>query len=141
MARTRDFAKVVRKKIQSDPALAKAVEDDLFNVNIAMQIYDARTRAGMTQEAVAKAIDSKQSVIARMEDADYRGHSLTVLRKIADAVNCTLFVEFRPKVVSGESCEAATSMISDVDTSVDGVGFTSDPEIVSRSNHVEYCET
>ena len=34
-------------------------------------IYDARTKAGLSQSEIAALIGSKQPVIARLEDADY----------------------------------------------------------------------
>ena len=39
-------------------------------------IYDARTKAGLSQSELAALIGSKQPVIARLEDADYEGHTL-----------------------------------------------------------------
>jgi transcriptional regulator with XRE-family HTH domain len=47
---------------------------------------DARTGAGLTQRELAERIGTKQSVVGRMEDADYEGHSLSMLKRIADAV-------------------------------------------------------
>ena len=57
-----------------------------------MMLYEARTRAGLTQAQLAKKIGTRQSVIARLEDADYEGHSLSMLQRIAAAVNCQLEV-------------------------------------------------
>lgn len=37
---------------------------------------------------------STQSVIARLEDADYGGHSLTMLRRIAEAIGYDVEVRF-----------------------------------------------
>ena len=58
-------------------------------------IYDARTSAGLSQSEPAQLIGSKQPVIARLEDADYEGHSLTMLQRLAAALNsdwsCVLF--------------------------------------------------
>jgi predicted transcriptional regulator len=49
-------------------------------------IYDARTKAGLSQSELAVLIGSKQPVIARLEDGDYKGHSLTMLQRIAAAL-------------------------------------------------------
>jgi len=62
-------------------------------LDIAQMIYDARIQAGLTQEQLAKRVGTKQPVIARLEDADYEGHSLTMLQRIAKALNRTLHVE------------------------------------------------
>ena len=37
-------------------------------------------------EIASEIIQTKQSVIARLEDADYEGHSLSMLQRIADAL-------------------------------------------------------
>lgn len=41
-------------------------------------------------------IGSKQPVIARLEDADYEGHSLTMLQRIAIALNQRVEINFVP---------------------------------------------
>lgn len=50
-------------------------------------IFDARNKAGLTQKDLAKLVGTTQSVIARLEDADYEGHSLSMLSRIAAALN------------------------------------------------------
>ena len=56
-------------------------------MDIAQMIYDARTAAGLSQRELAKLVGTTASVICRLEDADYDGHSLTMLRRIANALN------------------------------------------------------
>ena len=94
MPRTKNFAEVIRNEIAADPALAAAVDAESFNAELAMKVYDLRTEAGLTQEALAELIGSRQSVISRIEDADYHGHSLDLLRRIAKALGRDLRVEF-----------------------------------------------
>ncbi|MEG4627088.1 hypothetical protein Q5691_22740 [Microcoleus sp. w1-18aA5] len=47
----------------------------------------------MTQQQLADRIGAKQSVIAWLEDAEYEGHSLLMLQKIARALNQRLEVQ------------------------------------------------
>jgi len=96
MAKTRDLAKVLRKKLASNPALRAEVEKERFNSEIARQILVAREQAGLTQEQLARLSGTHQSAIARLEDADYGGHSLSMLWKIAGALNKRLSLTFRP---------------------------------------------
>jgi len=56
-------------------------------MNVAQMIYDARTAAGLSQRQLAKVVGTTASVICRLEDADYDGHSLGMLRRIAEALN------------------------------------------------------
>jgi ribosome-binding protein aMBF1 (putative translation factor) len=94
MARTTNFAKMLRKKLAADPRLAAAVARESFKLDMAQKIFAARTEAGLTQKQLADRIGTSQSVIARMEAADYDGHSLKMLTKIAGALSLHLRVEF-----------------------------------------------
>ena len=94
MAPTKNFADVLRAKLAADPVLAQAVENAAVNRRIAAEIYAARTAAGLSQAQLASLTGTTQSVIARLEDADYEGHSLTTLKKIARALGLQLRVEF-----------------------------------------------
>jgi len=95
---TKDFAKIIRERLKQDPVLTEAVEEADFNVEIALQIYTARDEAGLTQEELAEQIDTRQSAISRMEDADYGRHSLSMLKRIAKALNKRLHIEFRQRI-------------------------------------------
>lgn len=66
------------------------------SAHIAQLIYDARTAAGLTQAELAKPIGAKQAVIARLEDAGYQGHSLTIHPRIANAPDQRLELRFSP---------------------------------------------
>ncbi len=66
-----------------------------INFEVAQMIFDAR--AGLSQSALAALIGSKQPVIARLEDADYEGHSLTMLQRIAAALEQRLILRFVPQ--------------------------------------------
>jgi len=48
----------------------------------------------LTQQQLADLIETKQPVIVRLEDADYEGHPLTMLQRIADALGQRLEVRF-----------------------------------------------
>jgi ribosome-binding protein aMBF1 (putative translation factor) len=94
MARTKNFADVIRSKLAANPDLADAVELEEFHADLAQEIHDARIAAGLTQKQLADRLGTHQSVIARMEDADYNGHSLSMLRRIAKALGKKFHVAF-----------------------------------------------
>jgi DNA-binding XRE family transcriptional regulator len=54
-------------------------------------------RAGLTQADLAKRIGTQPSQISRIEDADYNGHSMETLRRIAAALHATLRIELVPE--------------------------------------------
>jgi len=64
---------------------------------VARQIYELRTARGLTQQQLAELIGTKQPVIARLEDADYQGHSLAMLYRIGAALGCSVAVGFVPR--------------------------------------------
>ncbi len=70
------------------------IEGETVNVRVAQMICDARTTAGLTQQELADLAGTKQSVIARLEDADYEGHSLSMLHRIADSLGQRLDLRF-----------------------------------------------
>ena len=70
------------------------------NDTVAREIYELRKHAGLTQEQLAQRVGTTTSVICRLEDADYKGHSLAMLRRIATALNKRIelrFVNAHPK--------------------------------------------
>jgi DNA-binding XRE family transcriptional regulator len=79
----------VRRLVEREEARA---EDEL-----ARKIYDLRKQAGLTQERLAELVGTTPSVISRLEDSDYEGHSLTMLKRIAAAVNKRVEIRFVPK--------------------------------------------
>ena len=74
--------------------LAAAVEQESLNAHIAEKIYLARREAKLTQKQLAEKVGTHQSVIARLESADYTGHSLDMLKRIAEAVGKRVRVDF-----------------------------------------------
>jgi ribosome-binding protein aMBF1 (putative translation factor) len=70
----------------------------LQQIDLAMLVREMREEAELTQSELARRIGTKQSVIARLEDAEYQGHSLSMLERIAAAcgVNLKLRAEKKP---------------------------------------------
>lgn len=72
--------------IGTDPERRAGYEAALARAELAMMLYANRKAAGLTQAALATRVGTTASVISRLEDADYEGHSLTMLRRIAEAL-------------------------------------------------------
>ncbi len=73
---------------------AKEWDDFRVKAKVAMDIYEMRITAGMTQAALAALIGTKPSVISRLEDVEYRGHSLTMLEKIGRALGYDMDIQW-----------------------------------------------
>ena len=63
---------------------------------VARKIYDLRTKAGLSQREFAKRVGTTASVICRLENADYEGHSLAMLNRIAKALDKRVEIRFVP---------------------------------------------
>lgn len=94
--KTSDAVEILDRMMGTDPELHRLVEEARINAVVAQLIYDARNEAGLTQEALAQLVGTKQPVIARLEDADYEGHSLSMLQRIAAALNQRIEIRFKP---------------------------------------------
>jgi DNA-binding XRE family transcriptional regulator len=72
--------------------LERAKADDA----VARKINTLRVKAGLTQKELAKLVGTTASVISRLEDADYEGHSLAMLNRIAAAMDKRVEIRFVP---------------------------------------------
>jgi ribosome-binding protein aMBF1 (putative translation factor) len=97
MPQTKDALKILKKVTGNNEAVKTGIAQAKINFEVAQMIYDARIKAGLSQSELAALIGSKQPVIARLEDADYEGHSLTMLQRIAAALEQRLELRFVPK--------------------------------------------
>lgn len=76
-----------------------SLETERVNAEVARTIYDLRKAAGLTQKELADLVGTTQSVISRLEDADYGGHSLSMLSRIAGRLNRRLVIKMVPTSV------------------------------------------
>ena len=65
-------------------------------VEIAELIYQTRADAGLSQRELAERVGTTASTICRLEAADYEGHSMAMLRRIAGALGRRVEVRFIP---------------------------------------------
>ena len=96
MAKTTNALRIMHAMVGNDPRAHRLLNNARVNAQVAQLVYDARTAARLTQRQLAERIGTKQSVIARLEDTDYDGHSLSMLRRIADAVGKRLEIRLTP---------------------------------------------
>lgn len=91
---TSDAVKILDSRMDDDSQLRQLANQAVVNAEVAQLIYEVRNKAKLTQKQLAELVGTTQSVIARLEDADYEGHSLSMLQRIAAAVNKRLEVRF-----------------------------------------------
>ena len=73
--------------IGGDAAAQEEFEAGLVNIEAAQLIHDMRTKAGLSQRELARKAGTSASAINRLESADYEGHTIAMVRRIAAAVN------------------------------------------------------
>ena len=100
--KTRNALELIARDVADDPNVWRRVEQEKLNAQVARAIYDARTAAELTQKQLAELVGTTQPVIARLEDADYDGHSLTMLRRIAEALDRRVEVRLLPRRKSAQ---------------------------------------
>lgn len=91
--RTRDAVAILHGRyVKDEPKRKAALQEERVNAEVARLIHDLRTSAGLSQQQLAELINTTQSVISRLEDSDYEGRSLSMLERIAHALNQKLAV-------------------------------------------------
>jgi DNA-binding XRE family transcriptional regulator len=95
--RTTDALEILHRRYYEGrrPRL-KQLDEARANAEIARKICELRTRAGLTQGQLGKLVGTTASAICRLEDADYEGHSLAMLRRIAAALHQGVEIRFVP---------------------------------------------
>src|SRR4029453_11478616 len=94
--RTRSALAIIARDVGRDPSFRRMVGEEVVNAQVARIIFEARTKAKLTQQQLAELAGTTQPVIARLEDADYDGHSLSMLRRIATALHQRLEIPLVP---------------------------------------------
>ena len=74
----------------------KAYEDLEEEYRLTREMLAARSRFGLTQEAVAELMGTTKSAVSRLEAAGKHAPSLTTLKKYARAVGCRLEIKLVP---------------------------------------------
>ena len=94
---TSDAVEILHRRLyEGKPARLKNLEEARANEEIARRIQELRAEAALTQTQLARLVGTTASVICRLEDADYEGHSLAMLRRFAGALNQRVEIRFVP---------------------------------------------
>ena len=95
--KTTDALEIIDRQIyHGKPDRVAELEKMRADDAVARKIFDLRTKAELSQRELAKLVGTTASVICRLEDADYDGHSLAMLNRIAGALNRRVEIRFVP---------------------------------------------
>jgi transcriptional regulator with XRE-family HTH domain len=79
-----------------DPVFAAHFEQAGEAWDVALQITALRKKAGLSQKELARLLKTSQQQISRLESSGYEGHSLSMLRRVAEALHARVRVVFEP---------------------------------------------
>jgi transcriptional regulator with XRE-family HTH domain len=107
--KTSNALEILQERFGNDPERQARLAEERIRVQAASAIYEARRAAGLTQKELADRIGTQQPVIARLEDADYEGHTLSMLDRIARALDSRVEVRFVPASAEKSNAQAPES--------------------------------
>ena len=96
----------MKRKTNFDRYLEQQLKDKDFSArfkkagqawDVALQLAALREDSGLSQKALAQRVGTSQQQISRLESPSYEGHSLSMLRRVAEALGATLHVELERK--------------------------------------------
>lgn len=82
--------------VKDRPEMEALYNEELENLVIGQQIQKLRSDAGLTQQQLAEIVGTTPSAICRLESAEYEGHSLKMLKKVASALKQRVEIRLVP---------------------------------------------
>ena len=84
--------KTHKRQLLRDPEVRRALKESGLEFQIAKSIIEARIKRGLTQKELARRLNTKQSVISRVETAKTTP-SLSFLKRLAEVLDTSLRVQ------------------------------------------------
>lgn len=88
-----NFDRYIKEQLK-DPEFAERFRRAGEAWDVALQIAALRQRAGFTQKELARLLKTSQQQVSRLESPGYEGHSLSMLRRVAEALHAEVHVVF-----------------------------------------------
>ncbi len=94
---TCDAVQLMDQRFGVNPDSKALQEQFAEQAEVAEMLFAARKAAGMTQVELAAAAETTQQVVSQLESADYEGHSLSMLKRLARAMHQRLELRMVPE--------------------------------------------
>jgi transcriptional regulator with XRE-family HTH domain len=78
-----------------DPAFAARFKEAGEAWDVAMQIAALRKESGLSQKELARRVGTSQQQISRLESPGYEGHSLSMIRRVAEVLGASVRVQIQ----------------------------------------------
>jgi len=95
-----------KQQLMRDPAFKIEYERLSTEYKVAAELIRLRLSCGMTQAELAKAVNTQQASIARMESGSYLP-SLSMIKKIADVLDADLEIKLKHRGHSNRALSVA----------------------------------
>jgi transcriptional regulator with XRE-family HTH domain len=91
-----NFDRFLEQRLR-DPAFAARFKKAGEAWEVALQIAALREKAGLSQKELARRLGTSQQQVSRLESPAYEGHSLSMLRRVAEVLGATIRVTVAPQ--------------------------------------------
>lgn len=95
--KTSDALAIIDRRYFSTENAAAELDEARESASVARCIHELRASAGLTQKQLAERVGTTHTAISRLENDDYDGHSLAMLRRIAAALGKRVEIRFVPR--------------------------------------------
>jgi len=96
MKRRTNFDLYLEKQLR-DPEFTERFEKAGEAWDVALKLASLRKASGLSQKELAKRVGTSQQQISRLESPSYEGHSLSMLRRVADVLGARIDIEIQSK--------------------------------------------
>jgi transcriptional regulator with XRE-family HTH domain len=94
MKRKTNFDRYLEKQLK-DPDFASRYQKAGEAWNVALQLAALRKKAGLSQKELAQRVGTSQQQISRLESTSYEGHSLSMLRRVAEVLGAKVHIDIQ----------------------------------------------
>ena len=92
MTKRTNFDRYLQDQLR-DPDFAAQFKKAGEAWDLAIKLAGLRKDAGLSQKELARLVGTSQQQISRLESPSYEGHSLSMIRRVAEALGCSVRVE------------------------------------------------
>ena len=105
MKRQTNFDKYLEDQLK-DPDFAARFSKSGEAWDVALQLTALRKKSGLSQKQLARLVGTSQQQISRLESPSYEGHSLSMLRRVAEVLGASVEVQIKRRRVGTQAAVA-----------------------------------
>jgi len=94
MKQKTNFDRYLEEQLRN-PDFARRYQKSGEAWDVALQLAALRKKAGLSQKELAQKVGTSQQQISRLESTSYEGHSLSMLRRVAEVLGATVHIDIQ----------------------------------------------